>query len=93
MKIYDLAFVAKVNQGELWDHIFVLLDRKEQREKGSRGNGCLKKRERKKKAGEKRKTLKKSIIKIKLEISICRNNKFVIRVSSGIINSFQHRSR
>ena len=33
--------VVNVNQGELWDHIFVLLDRKEKRERGSRGNGCF----------------------------------------------------
>ena len=38
--IYVTYSVANVNQGELWNHIFVLLDRKEKRERSSRGNGC-----------------------------------------------------
>ena len=39
-----MGSVANVNQGELWNHIFVLLDKKEKRERSSRGNGCLKKK-------------------------------------------------
>ena len=63
MEYYCNISVANVNQGEPWNYIFVLLDKKEKRERSSRGNGCLKKGKNKK--GEERKTGKKSIIKNK----------------------------
>ena len=43
VELIILLSVANVNQGELWNHIFVLLDRKEKRERSSRGNGCFEK--------------------------------------------------
>ena len=46
--------VANVNQGGMWDHIFVLLDKKEKRERGSRGNGCFGKKGRREERREKR---------------------------------------